>query len=216
MTPQFFIIAGPNGAGKSIYGRMHIPDGVPIFNGDDILLDFQRRFPHIELERLAGGVAVALENARDKAINDNADFAFESNFSNDMAIDITRRFKEAGYQTTLIYYGLNSLDESVKRVIVRTQLDGHNVKTEDIRFNFYEGIKRVNEHFADFDHIRFVDTSMPFAAPVIAFFNKIEKTFRILNEGIKWFNSHFKDTLEKHVQSVLNEPDIKRSRGRGR
>jgi hypothetical protein len=47
------------------------------------------QYPQIEVERLAGGVAVALEKARDKAIADKANFAFESNFSNDMAIDIT-------------------------------------------------------------------------------------------------------------------------------
>ncbi|MFI5137160.1 MAG: hypothetical protein ACHQIM_04980, partial [Sphingobacteriales bacterium] len=135
MNPQFLIIAGPNGAGKSIYGHFHVPRGISIFNGDLVFAELKQQYPNIEPDRLAGGVAVALEKARDNALAAKSNFAFESNFSNDLAIDITRMFRDAGYETTLVYFGLNDLESSAIRVDTRVQLGGHDVPLEILRYN---------------------------------------------------------------------------------
>lgn len=49
--PQFIIISGPNGAGKSIFGRLHVPEGTPIFNGDLVFAELIRQHPHIDADR---------------------------------------------------------------------------------------------------------------------------------------------------------------------
>src|ERR1700709_1043652 len=98
IKPQFTILAGPNGAGKSTYGHLYISPTTPMFNGDLVFAELVKQYPHIQPESLGGGVAAALEKARDKAIAERADFAFESNFSNDMASALTRVFKGEGYE----------------------------------------------------------------------------------------------------------------------
>lgn len=125
MNPQFTIIAGPNGAGKSLNGRDFIPYGVPIFDGDLVFKQLQEKYPHIEADRFGGRVTAALENERNKAIEAREHFAFESNFSNDMAVDITRLFKSAGYDVNLLYFGLDNILQSSLRVKTRVELGGH-------------------------------------------------------------------------------------------
>jgi predicted ABC-type ATPase len=95
--PQFYIIAGPNGAGKSTFGDLYTAPNTTIFNGDLVFADLCKRYPHIEPERLGGGVAVQLEKDRDAALAAKANFGFESNYSNQIAIDISLFLKEAGY-----------------------------------------------------------------------------------------------------------------------
>src|SRR5260370_39174767 len=102
----------PNGAGKSTNGPLFVPKSLLIFNGDLVFGDLVKRYPHIEPERLQGGVAKAQEDSRDKALASKSDFAFESNYSSDMASEISQKFREAGYKTTLIYFGLDSLKSS--------------------------------------------------------------------------------------------------------
>lgn len=96
MKPQFFILAGPNGAGKSTYGREHVPPGTHIFDGDLVYAELLQRYPNYDPEKLKGGVPARLEKERDEAIATSRDFAVESNYFNDLAIELTETFKNAG------------------------------------------------------------------------------------------------------------------------
>ena len=62
-----------------------------------------------------------------------------------MVINMIQEFKEAGYKVSLCYFGLYSEDESVSRVILRSQTGGHDVTDEVIRFNFNEGLKKAKK-----------------------------------------------------------------------
>jgi predicted ABC-type ATPase len=83
--PELFIIAGPNGAGKSTYAEVYLPKGLQLINGDAVFAGLQKRYAGISPERLSGGVAVALEKARDEALANQQSFAFETNYSTSMA-----------------------------------------------------------------------------------------------------------------------------------
>jgi predicted ABC-type ATPase len=197
MKPQFIIICGPNGSGKSVFGHFHVPNGTPIFNGDLVFAELKIQYSHIEPERLAGGVAVALEKARDAALAGKTNFAFESNFSNDMAIEISKTFSDAGYETSIVYFGLNDLESSALRVDTRVLLGGHDMPLEIIRFNMEEGIKRVIANLPMFDKISFVDTSIKDEAPIIAYFIKDTGAYAVLKEDLQWFNANFREPLYK-------------------
>jgi len=219
MKPKFFILAGPNGAGKSSYGRLRVPLSIPIFDGDLVFAELQQQYPHIEAERLSGGVAVALEKARDTALSEKAGFAFETNFSNDMAIDITRMFKEAGFETILLYFGLDDLETSASRVDTRVQLGGHEVPLDTIRFNMEEGIIRVTNNLADFDSVYFLDTGSG-QSNYIAFCTKEGANYALLDNNIKWFNKNFKEPLQNlhkaNLQSLASGQDENINPGPGR
>ena len=206
--PEFFIIAGPNGAGKSTFGQAFVSKSLTIFNGDLVFADLVRRYPQIEPVRLQGGVAHALEEARDKALLSRSDFAFESNYSSDMASDVSQRFRDAGYKTTLIYFGLDNLKLSAYRVERRVISGGHDVSPETIRYNFDEGIKRINSDLHQFDRVIFVDNRNE-NARIIGLIQKESQQHLHIEEEIKWYKIHFEHQVNKLVPTPKLVPQIK-------
>lgn len=196
VRPEFFIIAGPNGAGKSTNGHLFIPSSLSVFNGDLVLETLVRKYPHIEKERLHGGVASALEKARDEALNAKTGFAFESNYSTDMASEISNQFREAGYKTSLIYFGLDSLKLSASRVKDRVDSGGHYVKQDVIQYNFEQAIVRVNSDLHLFDEVYFVDTRNQ-DIQIITLVEKKSRSLSHTGESIPWYNAQFKSTVDK-------------------
>lgn len=213
--PRFFIVAGPNGAGKSTHGQAFIPPGVSVFNGDLVFAELCTQHPDIAPERLKGGVAVALERAKDQALEQRKDFAFETNFSSRLVVDLIRLFRFHGYSIELLYFGLPDLDTSVSRVSTRTALGGHDIPIETIRFNLFEGIKLVNENLRFFDRASFISTSTN--PQIIAHYNGLGKKFTIVNREVEWFNNHFRTPLTKMIKEDTKEIQIeKRKKKRGR
>ncbi|GAB0157514.1 hypothetical protein CHRYSEOSP005_27920 [Chryseobacterium sp. Alg-005] len=202
---QFFLLAGPNGAGKSTYSIDFVPENVFYFNGDEIYAELLRRYPNYDPEKLKGGVPSRLEKEIDVALSQKKDFAFESNFSTDMAAEITKIFKDAGYQTNLIYFGLDDINLAASRVTDRVALGKHDVSPEDIKFNFDEGIIRVNNHFSLFDVIRFVDTKNLGTAQTIALYQHDTASCQIRITAAKWFNIYFSDNLKKYANNKASK-----------
>ena len=153
--PEFTLIAGPNGAGKSQLCPFYIH--VPSFDGDKLLLTLQKEHPDWPERWLTGSVAGELDKQKQLALDNKTDFAFETNFSNDMAVQMLHDFKYAGFKTTLCYFGLYSEADSVSRVMFRAQKGGHDVAEDVIRFNFNEGLKNTRRNLHIFDNLTFVD-----------------------------------------------------------
>lgn len=221
--PRFFIIAGPNGAGKSTLCSALVPKDVQIFNGDLVFEQLCKQYPHIDPERLKGGVPMALEKARDIAISEESDFAFETNFSSDLTMDLAKQFKEKGYTINLIYVGLDNTIIAESRVKTRVKLGGHDIPSETINFNFDEGIKRVQNNLAFFDTSMFFNTVPTLG--MVASCDQRTQGFKLFDKSITWFNRHFKATLEslnpnkgiKQSQNpIVRQREIKhRKRGKG-
>ncbi|MCK9436344.1 MAG: zeta toxin family protein [Synergistaceae bacterium] len=154
---HFTLVAGPNGAGKSTLKDEFIRPGTDYFNGDIVFAHYANKYPHLSVEQLEGGVVSTLEKLTNEAIEKRKDFAFETNFSSDMATNITKKFKENNFTANLIYIGIDSLNDCKSRITERIALGGHNVSDSQIEFNYHEGIKRVAENLSLFDNITFVD-----------------------------------------------------------
>lgn len=206
--PEFFILAGPNGAGKSVNGRLFVPPSVPIFNGDLVFADLATKYPQLKPEQIGGGVAKALEDARDKALNAKADFAFESNYSSNMATEIARKFQEAGYKTTLVYFGLDDLKDSAARVTQRSGTGGHDVKAEVIKYNYEEGIRRVKKDLLLYDNVVFVETQKQ-KAQAIAIFRKQSNQYISLPNSNNWYKKHFEKVINKMRVGILLPKKVK-------
>lgn len=208
-VPRFIIVAGPNGAGKSTHGQAFVPAGVSIFNGDLVFAALCEQYPSIAPERLKGGVAVALERSRDEALKQKTDFAFETNFSNDLVIELMAVFRNQGYEIELLYFGLADLETSISRVKTRTALGGHDIPNDLIRFNYKEGIRMLKENLSAFDYATFISTSL--RAEILAHFNKAEKKLTLAGQQPSWFTLHFKTALtEIFDQKMITQ----RKRGR--
>ena len=192
--PEFTVIAGPNGAGKSRLCPYYIH--CKSFDGDLLALNLRKEHPEWEERWIGGTVASTLQKQKDEAIASLKDFAFETNFSNDLILNMIHEFKEAGYKITLFYFGLPTLDDSTYRVMQRKMFGGHDVANEIIEYNFYEGIKRMQQNLHLFDNITFVDGNSNFGK-IIALYIKKSAKHEITNHSCSWFNEFFEEAFNK-------------------
>ena len=95
-----------------------------------------------------------------EAIACNWDYAFETNFSAVDPMNSVREFKVAGYETHLIFLGLNSLEESLQRVAYRVKTGGHKVSEKSVKYNFEYGLKNLYKYFHEFDSVTLLDNSI--------------------------------------------------------
>jgi len=192
--PEFTVIAGPNGAGKSRLCPYYIH--CKSFDGDLLAMNLRKQHPEWEERWIGGTVASTLQKQKDESIALQKDFAFETNFSNDLILNMIHEFKEAGYKITLLYFGLPSLDDSTYRVMQRKMFGGHDVADEIIEYNFHEGIKRMQQNLHLFDNITFVDGNSNFGE-IVAIYIKKSAKHEITNHSYGWFKEYFEEAFNK-------------------
>ncbi|GFI00588.1 hypothetical protein [uncultured Phocaeicola sp.] len=155
-----------------------------------LALKLRKEHPEWEERWISGTVAGELQKQKDNAITLHKDFAFETNFSNELILAMINEFKETGYKISLFYFGLDSLDESTYRVMQRKMFGGHDVADEIIEYNFHEGIRRVQCNLHLFDNITFIDGNSNFGE-VVAIYIKRSGKHEITNHNFTWFNQFF-------------------------
>ena len=124
------------------------------------------------------------------AIAGNKNFAFETNFTNDLIINLINDFRNVNYKISLFYFGIDSLEDSVMRVQQRINTGGHAVSPEIAEYNFYECPKRVLQNFQLFDYMTFIDGVMPYGR-IIANFRKKDGFREFADRLPKWFAAFF-------------------------
>lgn len=158
--PQVFMISGPNGAGKSTYSTLFVKPGIIHFDGDKIKAQYEKQYPEIGDEALAGAVSNHFTKLIEKAITDKRDFAFETNFRSTEVMDVIKDFKKERYETNLIHMVLSSVSESFDRVNLRKGVGGHAVDDYSIKLNFDEGSKNLVRYAGQFDRSIIFDNSL--------------------------------------------------------
>jgi predicted ABC-type ATPase len=73
---------------------------------------------------------------------------------------------------------------------------GHDVADEIIEYNFYEGIKRMQQNLHLFDNITFVDGNSNFGE-IVAIYIKKSNKHEITNHTYSWFNEYFEEAFSK-------------------
>ena len=91
--PEFTIIAGPNGAGKSKLGPFY--SSAKAFDGDKLAMNLRKEHLDWKDSWIDGTVKTTLMKEKDEAIFLNKDFAFETNFSSDLPLNLIKEFKNA-------------------------------------------------------------------------------------------------------------------------
>jgi len=169
-VPSLYIITGSNGAGKSSVGAQYLPEHIrshyQIFDGDLLFIKKQRElFPDVtrspkEARKLAFEYVVdTFERLTADALNNNETFVYEGHFTNQATWDTPKRFKAAGYEIHLLFFGLENPDLSQFRVTGRVAKGGHFVDRLTIEANFTGNLEMLNLNFGFIDHLTIVDTS---------------------------------------------------------
>lgn len=159
------ILAGPNGAGKTrntdqLLSLQLLPS-LPV--DLDLLVaqaidDLPHSFYNADA-RLAKSVDKLFYSYCIEAIKSGSDFCYECNFRKDQ-LKYVGLFDEAGYEINVIYFILNSIEQSVERVNFRvTQEGGRSVDYNSIQINFTQGLTNLDNHFQDFNRVIVVDSS---------------------------------------------------------
>ena len=191
--PEFTVIAGPNGASKSRLGVFY--SNTQAFDGDKLAMTLRQEHPDWIDRWIDGTVISILMNEKDTAISQKKSYAFETNFSSDLPVNLIHDFKKASYKICLIYFGLSFKEDSLARVMQRQVMGGHNVAQEVIEYNFAEGIKRVRASLNLFENVLFIDGTSDFGDIVAIHIAKSGK-HQITDHPAPWFDKYFKDAFE--------------------
>ena len=192
--PEFTIIAGPNGASKSRLGIFY--SNAKAFDGDKLAMQLRQEHPDWVDRWIDGTVISTLMKEKEEAILQMKNYAFETNFSSELPLNLIREFKDAGYKISLIYFGLISKEDSLFRVIQRQTMGGHNVSLDVIEYNFNEGIKRVRASLHLFENLLFIDGTSDFGDIKAIHISKSGK-HQITDHPASWFDLYFKDVFEE-------------------
>ena len=134
--PKLFVIAGPNGAGKTTFAREYFKDELrfEFVNADEIARKSNIGDPQQSLSDIQAG-RMMLEQV-DKLVDGGVDFAIETTLA---SLTYARKiflWQQRGYSVTLMYLGLNSVNESLARIRKRVEVGGHNIPEETVRRRF--------------------------------------------------------------------------------
>lgn len=166
-TPSLWIIAGPNGVGKTTYAKQHISSvtGSSAFINQDEIARGISPIGAVTGEDLITAARVSIYQ-RNKMLKSNRNFTIETTLSGKSYLKFMDEAKSRGYQVNLIFFYVNSIEESLKRVQRRVESGGHNVAEKDIRRRFPRSLCNFFLYAAKSDHWVVIDNNQP--DPIVA------------------------------------------------
>lgn len=191
--PEFTIVAGPNGAGKSRLGPFY--SKVKAFDGDKLALELRRQHPEWKDSWIDGSVISELMRQKDTAINEHKDFAFETNFSSQLPLNLAKEFAEAGYKLCFIYFGLSSVEDAMARVAQRYATGGHTISNDAVKQNYEEGVRQTQKYLGLFENVLFIDGSTDFGDIIAIHIGKSGRHV-ITDQPCEWFDRYFKEAFD--------------------
>jgi predicted ABC-type ATPase len=195
IMPNLYIIAGCNGAGKTTASFTVLPEmlNCNIFiNADEIARGLSPLNP--ELSSIEAGRLML------KKINDyvplQKDFAFETTLSSRTFRNTILKSIKSGYETTLLFFWLNSVELAYERVENRVFEGGHHVPKHVIARRYYAGIRNLfNIYIPISDYWMIFDNSKKMSSELIA-------------EGMKTKTCNIKNiTKFDRLKSLVNEDE---------
>ncbi|GGF51737.1 hypothetical protein [Echinicola rosea] len=125
-----------------------------------------------------------LEQKTDIAIKNGQSFAYETNF-NSTPLYWPNIFKSNGYEISLIYFCLDSIEEAKRRVAIRVENNGHHVPDHEIEKRYIEGYNNLDEHYSYFDTLHVFNSSSYSAPPEYCF--SMKKGRLVMKESLPQF-----------------------------
>ena len=139
---KLYIIAGCNGAGKTTASFTILPeilDCREFVNADEIA----RGLSPFQPEKVAFEAGRIMLNRINELLLANENFAFETTLSTRSYKNKIIEAKESGYQTTLLFFWLQSVDIAKERVRTRVLEGGHHIEADVIERRYIRGITNL-------------------------------------------------------------------------
>lgn len=159
---QLYVFAGPNGAGKSTFAATMVPKGTPIFDGDKKFAELKTFFYDLDESRIWLSInEIHFPEWKAVRINEKDDVAFETNFRDVDVMESVKQFMNAGFESRLIFMGLDSVEASIERVELRVAKGGHDVSVEYININFERSLSNLFEFYKVFTSVHLYQNFQP-------------------------------------------------------
>lgn len=157
----YTIIGGVNGVGKSSF------TGVLKSRTADlgVIVDVDKITGQLGKGAIEGGKAALriMEDCIEKGVS----FTQEATLSGHRIKNTAQRVRDAGYQIRLYYIGLDTADESNRRIANRVARGGHNINTDDVDRRFKSRWDAVKAVLPYCDEAAFYDNDNGFAEVAI-------------------------------------------------
>jgi len=138
--PKLYIISGCNGSGKTTASYTLLPDLLncrEFVNSDEFAKSFSPFDP--------GAASVTASRYMLMKINylleRNLDFAVETTLATRTLLHIVKEAQARGYESTLLYFWLNSPELAIQRVRNRVAAGGHNIPDSVVRRRYVMGLQ---------------------------------------------------------------------------
>ena len=157
--PKLYIIAGCNGAGKTTASYTILPeilDCKEFVNADEIA----RGLSPFQPEKVAFEAGRIMLNRIDELVNGQENFAFETTLASRTFVSLIQVAMQKGYEATLLFFWLNSVELAIERVKIRVEEGGHNIPTPVIERRYKRGLSNFfNLYRGVVDNWMFIDNS---------------------------------------------------------
>lgn len=158
--PDLFVIAGPNGAGKSTYSKDFVPSNIPIFDADKELKNLKSESPGTSDALLQNQIIIKFDKFLNDALLNKKSVAYETNLHGYDAFKPILNFKDKGFDTTMLFVGLDNPELCKSRVEIRVANGLHHVDEKIILERYAKSIGNLDKAIQHFDKVYIADNSM--------------------------------------------------------
>lgn len=182
--PWFWIVAGPNGAGKTTLVEKGIVQAITghelvALNADVRTRELLAADPLISDANLRAAIEIDAQVAAN--IEQRVDVLLETVLSSDKYLDDVERAVTLGYQVGMIYIGLASPADSIRRVALRHEQGGHDVPQDRVISRWSRSIAMLGRMANKVDRLFVFDNTRPEGPRLIAL--KIAGHITLLEAG---------------------------------
>ena len=138
--PKLYIISGCNGSGKTTASYTLLPDLLncrEFVNSDEFAKSFSPFDPGAASVTASRYMLMKINYLLDR----KADFAVETTLATRSLLQIVLQAKRLGYETTVLYFWLNSPELAIERVRDRVESGGHHIPDAVIRRRYVMGLQ---------------------------------------------------------------------------
>ena len=142
MGKNLYIIAGCNGAGKTTASFTILPETLDCreyVNADEIAFGLSPFQP----EKVAIEAGKIMLRRIKHLLTENTNFAFETTLAAKTFRNIILNAKTIGYNVTLLFFWLQTVELAKERVKERAQEGGHDIETMVIERRYLSGIRNL-------------------------------------------------------------------------
>lgn len=164
--PKFTIVGGVNGVGKSSLSGV-LRD---CLNDIGVVVDPDKLIARHGGDEYVGGKAAITR--LQECLAQRIDFTEESTLSGSFSRRMARAARDAGYTVRLYYVGLDTAEESVRRIANRVTRGGHDIPEQDVQRRFAKRFSDLAKLLPLCDEVTFYDNDNGFR--MVAFYRSGE------------------------------------------